>query len=61
MTHSGCKACWALIEYAYDLRIPDEVMDHPIIRSLGEAANDVVTWSNVSPNRNQSIRGSRRK
>jgi hypothetical protein len=23
-------------------------MDHPIVRSLGEAANDLVTWSNVS-------------
>ena len=32
---------------ANNLKIPDEVMDHPIILSLGEAANDVVTWSNV--------------
>ena len=32
---------------ANNLKIPDEVMDHPIIRSLGEASNDVVTWSNV--------------
>lgn len=23
-------------------------MEHPVIRSLGEAANDLVTWSNVS-------------
>ncbi|KAF9010031.1 isoprenoid synthase domain-containing protein [Cyathus striatus] len=43
---SGCKPCWALIEYANNLDIPDEVMDHPLIRSLGEAANDLVTWSN---------------
>ncbi|KIJ15937.1 hypothetical protein PAXINDRAFT_180528 [Paxillus involutus ATCC 200175] len=43
---SGCKPCWALIEYANNLDIPDEVMDHPIIRSLGEATNDLVTWSN---------------
>ncbi|KAK2461246.1 hypothetical protein APHAL10511_006773 [Amanita phalloides] len=43
---SGCKPCWVLIEYANNLKIPDDVMDHPIIRSLGEAANDVVTWSN---------------
>ncbi|GLB42110.1 putative terpene synthase family, metal binding domain [Lyophyllum shimeji] len=43
---SGCKPCWALIEYANNLDIPDEVMEHPIIRSLGEAANDLVTWSN---------------
>ena len=32
---------------ANNLNMPDEVMDHPIILSLGEAANDVVTWSNV--------------
>lgn len=44
---SGCKPCWALIEYAYNLTLPDEVMEHPIIVSLGEAANDLVTWSNV--------------
>ena len=44
---SGCKPCWALIEYANNLDIPDEIMEHPIIRSLGEAANDLVTWSNV--------------
>ena len=33
---------------AYNLDIPGEVMEHPIIVSLGEAANDLVTWSNVS-------------
>ncbi|KAL6306394.1 isoprenoid synthase domain-containing protein [Sparassis latifolia] len=43
---SGCKPCWALIEYAYNLDLPWEVMDHPVIRGLGEAANDLVTWSN---------------
>ncbi|KAI0792424.1 isoprenoid synthase domain-containing protein [Abortiporus biennis] len=43
---SGCKPCWALIEYAYNLNLPDEVMEHPVILALGEAANDLVTWSN---------------
>ncbi|KZP15764.1 terpenoid synthase [Athelia psychrophila] len=43
---SGCKPCWALIEYANNLHLPDHVMEHPVIRSLGEAANDLVTWSN---------------
>ncbi|EPT00598.1 hypothetical protein FOMPIDRAFT_1023716 [Fomitopsis schrenkii] len=43
---SGCKPCWALIEYANNLDLPWEVMDHPIVRGLGEAANDLVTWSN---------------
>ena len=46
---SGCKPCWALIEYAYNLDIPEEVMEHPTILALGEAANDLVTWSNVCP------------
>jgi len=45
---SGCKPCWALIEYAGGLDLPDEVMEHPIIQSLDEATNDLVTWSNVS-------------
>ncbi|KAH9926842.1 isoprenoid synthase domain-containing protein [Amylocystis lapponica] len=43
---SGCKPCWALIEYANNLDLPWEVMDDPVIRGLGEAANDLVTWSN---------------
>jgi hypothetical protein len=33
---------------AGNLDIPDEVMEHPLICNLGEAANDLVTWSNVS-------------
>ena len=44
---SGCKPCWALIEYANNLDIPDEVMQHPVVQSLGQAVNDLVTWSNV--------------
>ena len=44
---SGCLPCWALIEYASGLDLPDEVMEHPIIQSLDEATNDLVTWSNV--------------
>lgn len=44
---SGCKPCWALIEYANGLDIPDNVMEHQLIRDCGEAANDLVTWSNV--------------
>ncbi|KAJ6627882.1 isoprenoid synthase domain-containing protein [Mycena sp. CBHHK59/15] len=43
---SGCKPSFVLIEYANNLNIPDEVMEHPLIASLGEAANDLVTWSN---------------
>ena len=44
---SGCKPCWALIEYSNGLDLPDEVMEHSIIQSLDGAANDLVAWSNV--------------
>ena len=44
---SACKPCWALVEYANGLDLSDEVLEHPIIQSLDEAANDVITWSNV--------------
>jgi len=43
---SGCKPCFALIEYANNLDIPDEVMEHPAIRALNDAANDHISWSN---------------
>lgn len=45
--NSGCKPCFALIEYANGLDLPDEVMEHPIVHGLTEAANDLVTWTNV--------------
>lgn len=44
---SACKPCWAMVEYANGLDLPDEVMEHPIILSLDEAANDLISWSNV--------------
>jgi hypothetical protein len=33
---------------ANNLDIPDDVMENPVVRGLGEAANDLVAWSNVS-------------
>jgi hypothetical protein len=45
---SGCKPVFVLMEYAAGIDLPDEVADHPIIRDLNEATNDLVTWSNVS-------------
>ncbi|KAJ6477076.1 isoprenoid synthase domain-containing protein [Mycena sanguinolenta] len=44
---SGGRPSFVLIEYANNLDIPDEVMDHPLIASLGEAANDLVTCPKV--------------
>lgn len=52
---SGCKPCWALIEYASGLDLPDEVMEHPIIQNLNEATNDLVTWSNVRTRQDYSL------
>lgn len=43
---SGCKQCFALIEYANGLDLPDEVFDDSIVRTLQEIANDIVSWSN---------------
>jgi hypothetical protein len=44
----ACKPSFVLIEYLNNLDLPDEVMEHPLMRSLNDAANDLVTWSNVS-------------
>ncbi|KAJ7193852.1 terpenoid synthase [Mycena pura] len=43
---SGCKLCWALIEYGLDIDLPDFVAEHPIIMALNQSTNDLVTWSN---------------
>ncbi|KAG6810286.1 hypothetical protein H0H92_012584 [Tricholoma furcatifolium] len=43
---SGCKPCWALIEYALDIDLPDFVIEHPVIQNLNRWTNDLVTWSN---------------
>ncbi|KIY46968.1 terpenoid synthase [Fistulina hepatica ATCC 64428] len=44
--NSGCKPCWALIEYGLGIELPEEVTEDPIILALGESANDWVTWTN---------------
>lgn len=44
---SGCKPCFALIEYANGLDLPDEVFEDPTVCALQEIANDIVSWSNV--------------
>lgn len=43
---SGCKPCFALIEFAADIDLPDEVIQNPTITALEDACNDLVTWSN---------------
>ncbi|KAJ2934699.1 hypothetical protein H1R20_g2413, partial [Candolleomyces eurysporus] len=44
--NSGCKPCFQLTEFAAGIDLPEEVLQHPIIQSLEEATNDLVTWSN---------------
>jgi hypothetical protein len=46
---SCCKPVFALIEYAACIDLPDEVVSHPVIMTMEEAANDLATWSNVIP------------
>ena len=45
---SGCKTGFAFIEYAANIDLPDDVIEHPIIKALSDATNDLVSWANVS-------------
>ncbi|KAG1893574.1 isoprenoid synthase domain-containing protein [Suillus fuscotomentosus] len=53
---SGCKACFALIEFICQIDLSEEVVSHPVIMALEEATNDFVSWSNeiLSYNMEQS-------
>ena len=44
---SGCKPVFDLIEYSLGIDLPDAVVNHPVIQSLNQGSNDLVTWSNV--------------
>lgn len=45
---SGVWPCFALIEFAARIDLPDAVVEHPLIRSMEEATNDWISWTNVS-------------
>jgi len=45
---SACKSTFDMIEYAYDLDLPQHVLEHPVIEALKQSSNDLVSWSNVS-------------
>ena len=45
---SGCKTGFAFIEYAAYIDLPDDVIEHPVIKALSDATNDLVSWANVS-------------
>ncbi|KAI9057325.1 terpenoid synthase [Trametes sanguinea] len=43
---SGCKTGFAFIEYAANIDLPDDVIEHPILKALSDATNDLVSWAN---------------
>ncbi|KAK7461847.1 hypothetical protein VKT23_008277 [Stygiomarasmius scandens] len=43
---SGCKPCFVLTAWSADFELPEEVATHPVITTLEDAANDLITWSN---------------
>ncbi|KAG2055258.1 terpenoid synthase [Suillus hirtellus] len=43
---SGCKPCFAFIEFTCQIDLPDEVISHLVVMALGEATNDFDAWSN---------------
>ncbi|KAL9597623.1 MAG: hypothetical protein Q9219_005006 [cf. Caloplaca sp. 3 TL-2023] len=40
--NGGAGPCFALIEYFYDLDLPDEVFEHPAIQRLDELAREMI-------------------
>lgn len=44
---SGCKPCFQLIEFAGGFDLPGEVVQNHDIQEMGEAANNLVTRSNL--------------
>lgn len=53
---TGSKYCFVLVEYAARIDLPDEVVSHPVIMAMEDAANDYIAWSNdiFSHNKEQS-------
>ena len=45
---SACRPLFDLIEYSLDLELPDVVVQDPVIVTLNDAVNDLISWSNVS-------------
>ncbi|CAE6511776.1 unnamed protein product [Rhizoctonia solani] len=43
---SAMKIAWAVLEYSLDMDLPDEVVNHPIVKELADAGNDILTWAN---------------
>jgi len=44
--NGAVRPCFALIEYAHTIELPDDVFDHPLMRHLEDWAVDLVCWAN---------------
>lgn len=49
--NSAVDYCFGLFEYVLGIDLPDEVMDHPVLRRMRDSAVDMICWSNVSRRR----------
>jgi len=45
--NSGVLACFALMEPALGIDLPDEVVEHPTFKEISIIGMDLVCWSNV--------------
>ena len=45
---SALRPCFVFVEFAARIDLPDEVYYHPVLSSMELAANDWVSWTNVS-------------
>ncbi|KAG6330575.1 hypothetical protein ID866_8514 [Astraeus odoratus] len=41
-----CPPLFAMIEYSAGIDLPEEVVSHPVIKAMEDAANDVISWGN---------------
>ncbi|KAG6328768.1 hypothetical protein ID866_10321, partial [Astraeus odoratus] len=41
-----CPPIFAMIEYSADIDLPEEVISHPVIKAMEDAANDATSWGN---------------
>ncbi|TFY65633.1 hypothetical protein EVG20_g5457 [Dentipellis fragilis] len=43
---SGCRPCFALLEYAAGIDLPHAIAEHPSVRTMEDASNNFVSWIN---------------
>lgn len=48
--NSAVDYCFGLFEYILGVDLPDEVMNHPVLRCMRDSAVDMICWSNVGYN-----------